>query len=75
MMRISSSLTRHVRRAWRVTSFVFGLSVFFIERPDEHEICELFDDGQGVRDAARPDVRPDFINLILDLACYHGSLL
>ena len=51
----------------------FGL--FFIERADEHEVCELFDDGQRVCDAARPDICPDLVDLVFDLACYHVSLL
>ena len=50
----------------------FGFQLFFVERADEHQIGQLFDDRQGIGNAARPDVRPDFIYFIFDGARNHA---
>ena len=50
----------------------FSLLLFFIQGADEHQISQLLDDRQGIGDAARPDVRPDFIDFIFDCACNHA---
>lgn len=49
--------------------------LFFVQRADEHQIGQLLDDGQGVRDAARPDVRPDFVDFVFNDACDHSIIL
>ena len=54
---------------------LFGGKLLFVQRPDEHEIGQLLNDGQRIRDAARPDVRPDFIHLIFNGSCNHAFLL
>jgi len=54
---------------------LFGGKFLFIQRPDEHEIGQLLNDGQRIGDAACPDVRPDFVYLIFNGACYHAFLL
>ena len=60
--------TRHVFK-------IFGGKLFLIQRPDEHEIGQLFNDGQRIGDAACPDVRPDLVYLIFNGSCYHAFLL
>ena len=46
--------------------------LLFVQRADEHEIGQLLDDGEGVGDTARPDVRPDFIYFIFNRTCDHA---
>ena len=47
------------------------LKLFFIQRTDEDEVSELLDDRQRVGDAARPNIRPYFVDLVFDYACDH----
>jgi hypothetical protein len=40
-----------------------------IETFDEQKVSDLFDHGERVRDAARPEIIPDTIDLRPDLPC------
>ena len=48
-----------------------SLQFLLVERADEHDIGELFDDGQWVGDAARPDVRSNLVHFVSDRSRYH----
>ena len=45
--------------------------VEFIETLDEQKVSDLFDHGERVRHAARPEIVPDAIDLGPDLPCQH----
>lgn len=49
------------------------LKLLLVERADEHKICKLFDNGEGIRNASRPYVRPYFVDFILDNSCNHNK--
>ena len=48
-----------------------GFQFLFVQRTDKHQIGQLLDDCQGVGDASRPNVRPDFIYFIFDVSGNH----
>lgn len=54
-----------------------GLCLVFFERLklveplNEQEIRDLFDDGERIGDAARPEGIPDFVDLVADFAGKH----
>ena len=50
----------------------FGFQLFLVQGADKHQIGELLDHRQGIGDAARPDVRPDFVYFIFNRTGYHA---
>ena len=53
----------------------FRFQLFLIQGTDEHQVSQLFDHSQRVRDATRPDIRPNLIHFVFDDACYHLNFL
>lgn len=51
---------------------LFGFQLFLVQGADEHQIGELLDHRQGIGDASRPDVRPDFVHIIFNRTGYHA---
>ena len=61
--RNSSPPIRPTRSCLLYTSF--GFQLLLIQRTNEHQIDQLLNPCQRVGDTACPDIRPDFIHLIL----------
>ena len=59
--------------AERFIILVFQL--FDIQRADEHEVCQLFNDGERIGQTRGKDVEPDFIDFIFYGTRNHGLLL
>ena len=51
---------------------LFGFQLFLVQGADEHQIGELLDHRQGIGDASRPDVRPDFVHFIFNRTGDHA---
>lgn len=48
------------------------LQLLLVQGADEHQVGELFNDGDGVGDTARPDIRPNLIHFIFNGSSYHN---
>ncbi len=48
---------------------------FHVQRTDKHEIGQLLDHRQRIRDSSGPDIRPNLIDFIFYGSCYHDVLL
>ena len=48
---------------------------FHVQRTDKHEIGQLLDHRQRIRDPSGPDIRPNLIDFVFYGSCYHDVLL